>query len=250
MDGALFPSSRLSTKARERVQQIISSLETDKEQTDFLNILIKNLITTSRLADNAWGARAMGQLLLRMYPHLVCTEDVLGTETHPGAGLSVIWLFCQTKSVKSLMSVLFWIVLPRLKQKKVAECLPKLLAEITSALDNEKDVQISKTHVLSVIFYMDETKATRPSVNALRAFLRTLQPHIKPAHTWIEDFVPLLNQTSTQYALPIILQAIEEKPERAAQELRRISDLYRLQVELILESCPESTLSAKYRKIV
>ena len=48
-------------------------------------------------------------------------------ETHPGAVLSVLWLFSQVKNLDSLMCNLFQHVLPRLKQKRVAEYLPKVI---------------------------------------------------------------------------------------------------------------------------
>ena len=38
------------------------------------------IIKLFRQAENAWGARAMGQLLMKMYPELSCVQaDVLGT---------------------------------------------------------------------------------------------------------------------------------------------------------------------------
>ena len=46
----------------------------------FLRVLVNNLISASRKAEGAWGARALGQLLMQTYPQLgVLREDILGT---------------------------------------------------------------------------------------------------------------------------------------------------------------------------
>ena len=48
------------------------------------------------------------------------------SETHPGAVMSVLWMIGQVKEFEPLMASLFWLVLPKLKQKKVAEYLPQV----------------------------------------------------------------------------------------------------------------------------
>jgi len=247
-----FPSSKLSPKHKERVEKILSSLQEPDSRTQFLKVLINNMISASRQAENAWGARAMGQMLMKKYPELSRVEsDVLGTETHPGAVLSIIWMFTRVKEFKSLMSVLFWLVLPRLKQKKIAEYLPKLLGDIELAIQNQGgQIHFSKSHIAHLVFCLDDTKLTKPVMSVLSSFFNSIRPRLEPDHTWIESFIPLLTSATKRYSLPIILKAIEKDPAKAAQELKRLSDDNRLQVDLIVDSCPESTLSQKYRDII
>jgi len=246
-----FPSSKLSPKHKERVEKILSSLQDPDSRTQFLKVLINNMISASRQAENTWGARAMGQLLMKMYPELSCVQsDVLGTETHPGAVLSIIWMFTRVKEFKSLMSVLFWLVLPRLKQKKIAEYLPKLLGDIELSIKNQGQVNFSKSHIAHLVFCLDDTKLTKPVMSVLGSFFNSIRPRLEPDHTWIESFIPLLTSATKRHSLPIILKAIEKDPAKAAQELKRLSEDNRLQVDLILDSCPETTLSQKYRDII
>lgn len=40
--------------------------------------------------------------------------------------MSVLWMIGQVKEFEPLMASLFWLVLPKLKQKKVAEYLPQV----------------------------------------------------------------------------------------------------------------------------
>jgi len=247
-----FPSSKLSPKHKERVEKILSSLQEPDSRTQFLKVLINNMISASRQAENAWGARAMGQMLMKKYPELSCVQsDVLGTETHPGAVLSIIWMFTRVKEFKSLMSVLFWLVLPRLKQKKIAEYLPKLLGDIELSIKNQGgQVQFSKSHIAHLVFCLDDTKLTKPVMSVLGSFFNSIRPRLEPDHTWIESFIPLLTSATKRHSLPIILKAIEADPAKAAQELKRLSDDNRLQVDLIVDSCPETTLTQKYRDII
>ena len=96
------------------------------------------------------------------------------SETHPGAVLSIIWMFTRVKEFKSLMSVLFWLVLPRLKQKKIAEYLPKLLGDIELSIKNQGQVNFSKSHIAHLVFCLDDTKLTKPvmvSVHPCRLLL-------------------------------------------------------------------------------
>ena len=87
-----FPSSRLLPKAAERVNAVLDTLQTRAEQYSFLKVLINNMISTSRYksnndkvlnisirqAENAWGARVMGQLFIRKYPAMATvTSDII-----------------------------------------------------------------------------------------------------------------------------------------------------------------------------
>jgi len=55
------------------------------------------------------------------------SEDVLGTETHPGAVLSIIFMLFESTDPKALFSVLENLVYSRLNMKKVAEVLSKVI---------------------------------------------------------------------------------------------------------------------------
>lgn len=83
-------------------------------------------------------------------------------------------MFTRVKEFKSLMSVLFWLVLPRLKQKKIAEYLPKLLGDIELSIKNQGQVNFSKSHIAHLVFCLDDTKLTKPvmvSVHPCRLLL-------------------------------------------------------------------------------
>ena len=55
-------------------------MKNHEEREKFLRVLVNNLISASRRAEGAWGARALGQILLQNYPELgVLKSDILGT---------------------------------------------------------------------------------------------------------------------------------------------------------------------------
>ena len=76
-------------------------------------------------------------MLVRKYPKVAdISEDVLGTETHPGAVLSIIFMLFESTEPSALFSVLENLVYSRLKKvaemktldmKKVAEVLQKVI---------------------------------------------------------------------------------------------------------------------------
>ena len=111
----------------------------------------------------------------------------------------------------------------------------------------------------------------------LTTFFTSVRARIEPTHKWIENFLPLLSACNRQYALPIILGSIESAPEKATQELIRLSGsyrwvtsltwpivtdllinagnatdylLFRLQVQQVVEACQLDTLSKKLRKLI
>ena len=43
-----FPSSKLSSKAAERINAVLDSLATENDRQSFLKVLINNMISTSR----------------------------------------------------------------------------------------------------------------------------------------------------------------------------------------------------------
>ena len=69
-------------------------------------------------------------MLVRKYPKVAdISEDVLGTETHPGAVLSIIFMLFESTDPKALFSVLESLVYSRLNMKKVAEVLSKVITK-------------------------------------------------------------------------------------------------------------------------
>jgi len=246
-----FPSSRLLPKAAERVNAVLDTLQTRAEQYSFLKVLINNMISTSRQAENAWGARVMGQLFIRKYPAMATvTSDIIQNETHPGAVMSVLWMIGQVKEFEPLMASLFWLVLPKLKQKKVAEYLPQILGDINEVMKREQKLDFSQNHVERLIRCMDDSKLQKPIMNLLTSFFTSIRDRLDPTFKWIENFLPLLSACNRQYALPIILKAIESAPEKATQELIRLSSAYRLQVDQVVEACPLDTLNEKLRALI
>lgn len=67
---------------RNKILEILKNLS-DDQRSQFGIVLLNNLLSSTRKADGAWGARAMGQLLIRYYPKMgVLTDDILGTGKH------------------------------------------------------------------------------------------------------------------------------------------------------------------------
>lgn len=248
-EGTNFPSSKLDEKVRNKILEILKNLS-DDQRSQFGIVLLNNLLSSTRKADGAWGARAMGQLLIRYYPKMgVLTDDILGTETHPGAVLSVIWLYSQAKTAEALMSVLFWLVLPRLKQKKVADYLPKILSDIEAVLKTTQS-KFTPSQVSAVILALSDTKNSKQTQARLSDFFKKIQSHISPDHTWINPLLSHLTGSRQIHALPIIIQAIEKDTNKATSVLKELSNENRIQVEYILEAVPIKVLNQKARTAI
>lgn len=221
------------------------------ERVHFLRVLVNNLISASRKAEGAWGARALGQLLMQTYPELgVLRDDILGTETHPGSVLSVIWLYSQSKNAQSYLSILFWLVLPRLKQKKVAEYLPKLLDDIISSLGKGQSAAVTPAQISGLIFNVSDAKLSKPTQKKLTEFFNSLREHLKPDSTWLPLLLGHLSGGRQHLSLPLVIHAVEASPAKATQVLKEQANENRLQVKFVLDSLPDSTLGSKHRKIV
>ena len=76
--------------------------------------------------------------------------------------MSVMWMINQVKEFEPLMASLFWLVLPKLKQKKVAEFLPLILGDIDQVLKREENFNFSPNHVERLIRCMDDSKLQKP----------------------------------------------------------------------------------------
>jgi len=251
-DGNEFPSSKLPIDAKKKIIKILGSMKNHEEREKFLRVLVNNLISASRRAEGAWGARALGQILLQTYPDLgVVKEDILGTETHPGAVLSVIWLYWQANTCEAKFSVLFWLVLQRLKQKKVHEYLPKLLDDIQESLKQGKgQPKIKAVQVSQIILSLSNTGVSKNIQKRLIEFFNYIRDYLEPTADWIKHLLPHFTADRKTYALPLLIQAIEKEPSKSAEALRDLAAENRLQVKFVLEAVSFDTLSGQDRDIV
>ncbi|CBY19258.1 unnamed protein product [Oikopleura dioica] len=251
-----FPMNKLTKPVKEVFDKLFGRLKREEDQKALLAHVMTNLINSSRRAENAWGWRCVGQMLVRKYPKVAdISEDVLGTETHPGAVLSIIFMLFESTDPKALFSVLENLVYSRLNMKKVAEVLSKLSNKLKAALKESFRISQSKIIVApanysALIAAASDSKLNKNVQTELEQLAIRTRLYIKPDEKWVEELLSHMCTGRQGHALPILLLGIENRPAQCAQKLKALSSTHRLQVQYVLDSVPESTLSSKYRSIV